>query len=384
MKKFKRRKICIVSSTRADFGILCGIIKSLQNEKKFDTKLILTGSHLEKKYGSTILEVAKQKIKVYKKIKILSKKNDSLSLLKNSEKIVNRFSSQLKKLSPELVIILGDRYEIFCIAYCAFILGIPIAHLYGGELTQNSLDDSMRHSITKLSKFHFVSTKKYLNRVVQLGEDKKNIFNIGSISLDKLNEINFLSKIEVEKKLKISLEKKIIVCTIHPETNNLKNIDQQIFTFLESLRDIKETSIIFTMPNDDIGSDLIVEKIKKFCKSKKNAFYFKSLGKELYFALIRISNLVIGNSSSGIIETPSLGTYSINLGLRQYGRIQSNSTFNVNYNKKNIKDKINKVLKMKKKSIKNPYYKSDSIQNFISILKKLNFRSAQQKKFIDL
>ncbi len=384
MKKFKRKKICIVSSTRADFGILCGIIKSLQNEKKFDTKLILTGSHLEKKYGSTIQEATNQKVKIYKKIKILSKKNDSLSLLKNSGKIINRFSIQLKKMSPELIIVLGDRYEIFCIAYCAFILGIPIAHLYGGELTQNSLDDSMRHSITKLSKFHFVSTKKYLNRVVQLGEDKKNIFNIGSISLDKLNKINSLSKIEIEKKLKISLEKKIIVCTIHPETNNLNNINHQIFTFLGSLMDIKETSIIFTMPNDDLGSDLIVEKIKKFCKSKKNAFYFKSLGKELYFALIRISNLVIGNSSSGIIETPSLGTYSINLGLRQCGRIQSNGTFNVNYNKKNIKDKINKVLKMKKKLIKNPYYKSNSIQNFISILKKLDFRSGKQKKFIDL
>ncbi len=384
MKKFKRKKICIVSSTRADFGILSGIIKSLQNEKKFDTKLILTGSHLEKKYGSTIQEATKQKIKIYKKIKILSKKNDSLSLLKNSGKIINRFSIQLKKMSPELIIVLGDRYEIFCIAYCAFILGIPIAHLYGGELTQNSLDDSMRHSITKLSKFHFVSTKKYLNRVVQLGEDKKNIFNVGSISLDKLNKINSLSKIEIEKKLKISLEKKIIVCTIHPETNNLNNINQQIFTFLGSLMDIKETSIIFTMPNDDLGSDLIVKKIKNFCKSKKNAFHFKSLGKELYFALIRISNLVIGNSSSGIIETPSLGTYSINLGLRQCGRIQSNGTFNVNYNKKNIKDKINKVLKMKKKLIKNPYYKSNSIQNFISILKKLDFRSGKQKKFIDL
>lgn len=384
MKKFKKRKICIVSSTRADFGILCGIIKSLQNEKKFDTKLILTGSHLEKKYGLTIQEATKQKIKIYKKIKILSKKNDSLSLLKNSGKIINRFSIQLKKMSPELIIVLGDRYEIFCIAYCAFILGIPIAHLYGGEVTQNSLDDSMRHSITKLSKFHFVSTKKYLNRVVQLGEDKKNIFNVGSISLDKLNKINSLSKIEIEKKLKISLKKKIIVCTIHPETNNLNNINQQIFTFLRSLMDIKETSIIFTMPNDDLGSDLIVEKIKKFCKSKKNAFHFKSLGKELYFALIRISNLVIGNSSSGIIETPSLGTYSINLGLRQCGRIQSNGTFNVNYNKKNIKDKINKVLKMKKKLIKNPYYKSNSIQNFISILKKLDFRSGKQKKFIDL
>ena len=220
MKKFKRQKICIVSSTRADFGILSGIIKSLQKEKYFDTKLILTGSHLEKKYGFTIEEVIQKRIKVFKKIKILSNRNKKLNLLKNSGKIIFKFSPQLKKISPDVIILLGDRYEIFCIAYCAFILGIPIVHLYGGELTQNSLDDSMRHAITKLSNFHFVSTKKYFDRVVQLGEDKKNIFNIGSISLDKLYKFEFLKKDEIAQKLKIDLDKKIIVCTIHPETNN--------------------------------------------------------------------------------------------------------------------------------------------------------------------
>ena len=208
MKKFKTRKICIVSSTRADFGILSEVIKSLQKEKSFDTKLLLTGSHLEDKYGLTFHEALKKNFKIFKKIKILSKKNDSLSLLKNSEKILNKFSKELKKLSPNLIILLGDRYEIFCIAYCAFILGVPIAHLYGGELTQNSLDDSMRHSITKLSHFHFVSNNRYLRRVIQLGENKKNIFNIGSVSLDKIDRFKFLNKDEIEKKLKINFKKK--------------------------------------------------------------------------------------------------------------------------------------------------------------------------------
>ena len=340
MKKFKKRKICIVSSTRADLGILSGAIKTLQKEKSFDTKLFLTGSHLEDKYGLTFHEASKKKIRIFKKVKILSKRNDSLSLLKNSEKILNKFAKEFKKLSPNLIILLGDRYEIFCIAYCAFILGIPIAHLYGGELTQNSLDDSMRHSITKLSDFHFVSTNKYLRRVIQLGEDKKNIFNIGSVSLDEINKFKFLNKREIEKKLKINFKRRIIICTMHPETNNLKNINKQISILFNSLKNIQSTSIVFTMPNDDLGSDLIRTKIKKFCITNKNAFYFKSLGKDAYFSLVKISNLVLGNSSSGIIEAPSLGTYSINLGLRQLGRIQSNGTFNINYETKKIKKQL--------------------------------------------
>ena len=344
MKKFKRRKICIVSSTRADFGILSGVIKSLQKEKSFDTKLLLTGSHLEDKYGLTVHEASKKNFKIFKKVRILSKRNDSLSLLKNSEKILNKFAKEFKKLSPNLIILLGDRYEIFCIAYCAFILGVPIAHLYGGELTQNSLDDSMRHAITKLSDFHFVSTNRYFKRVIQLGEDKKNIFNIGSVSLDEIDKFKFLNKKEIEKKLRVNFKKRIIICTMHPETNNLKNINKQVSILLNSLKKIQSTSVVFTMPNDDLGSDLIRAKIKKFCISNKNAFYFKSLGKDIYFSLVKISNLVLGNSSSGIIESPSLGTYSINLGLRQLGRTQSKSIFNINYEKKKLKKQFIKFL----------------------------------------
>ena len=242
----------------------------------------------------------------------------------------------------------------------------------------------MRHSITKLSHFHFVSNNRYLRRVIQLGENKKNIFNIGSVSLDKIDRFKFLNKDEIEKKLKINFKKKIIICTMHPETNNLKNINKQISILLSSLKNIRSTSIVFTMPNDDLGSDLIRAKIKKFCISNKNAFYFKSLGKDIYFSLIKISNLVMGNSSSGIIESPSLGTYSINLGLRQLGRIQSKSTFNINYETKKIERSINKILKLKKRKIQNPYFKRNSVGKFISILKKLDFNSNQQKKFIDI
>lgn len=383
MKKYKK-KICIVSSTRADFGILSNLIKILQKQNFLKTCLIVTGTHLEKKYGLTYKEISKKKIKIYKKIKVLPNKNDQINLLKNSSLIIKKFSKELKTLSPNLILLLGDRYETFCIAYCAFILGIPIAHFYGGEVTKNSLDDSLRHSITKLSNFHFVSTKHYYRRVAQLGEEKKNIYNIGSLSLDKINKIKFLSKKQLQKKLKINFNKHIILCTIHAETNNFSQIQKQIIICLKALNEIKDSTIIFTMPNNDLGSDLIIKKISNFCRVKKSAYFFKSLGRDIYFSCVKLSSLVIGNSSSGIIETPTLSTPSINLGDRQRGRVKAICVHDVEFKKKKIVKKINDLLKREKKNLFNPYYKLNSLKKTLSILKKLDLKNITQKQFIDL
>ena len=383
MKNFKK-KICFVTSTRADFGILSDLIKEVNKNNIFKVNLIATGSHLEKKYGNTIQEIENEGIEIHKKIKILSKLNNKTCLLKNSTKIIEKFSIEFKKNTPELLLLLGDRYEIFCIAYTAFILGIPIAHFYGGEVTQNSLDDTFRHAITKLSNFHLVSNKKYLKRVLQLGESKKNVFNIGSLSLDKIKEYKYLSKKEIESKLRFKFKEKLIICTLHPETNNLSRIKNQTLNTLDALNKLKNVTIIFTLPNDDLGSDFIAKLIKNFCKKNKNSYYFKSLGKLLYFSFVKIANLVIGNSSSGIIEVPSLGTYSLNIGNRQLGRIKAKSVYSVDFDKIKIFNSITKLLNKKKKSFKNPYYKINSVKKTILVLKKINFKKKIQKKFIDI
>ena len=385
MNNFKKKNtICIVSSTRADFGILSKFVRNFQRDKSINVKFIVTGSHLEKKYGSTLKEILEEKIKIFKKIKILSNKNDKKSLLNNSSKVITRFSKELYKMSPNLIILLGDRYEIFCIAYCAFILGIPIAHLYGGELTENSLDDSLRHSITKLSNFHFVSTKEYKNRILQLGEDKKNVFHVGSFSVENIRKAEFLSKKTLEKKFKIKLEKKIILCTIHPETNNLANSEKQISASLDLLKKIKHASIIFTMPNDDLGSDFITKKISKMCRDYKNFYLFKSLGQKVYFSFLKQADIILGNSSSGIIEAPSVGTYTINLGRRQSGRVRAKNTYDLDFGRYKILNKIKFIFKKNKKFFYNPYYKSNSIKNTIKIIKKINLNKIKPKKFIDL
>ncbi len=384
MRKFSRKKICFISSTRADFGIMSKFIETLQKDKSLDFKLIVTGSHLKKKYGSTFKEIKNEKIKIYKKIKILNGKNDKISLLKNSSKILLKFSKELKKLSPNLIILLGDRYEIFCVAYCAFILGIPIGHFYGGEVTENSLDDSLRHSITKLSNFHFVSTRKYKQRIIQLGEEKRNVFHIGSLSLDNFRKFNFIKKTELEKKLNINIKKKLILCTLHPETNNLIQFDKKVSECFKSLKKIKGTTIIFTNPNDDLGTDTIIKQIKEFCKTKKDCYFFKSLGRKMYLSFLKEANIVIGNSSSGIIETPSTGTFTINLGKRQTGRVRAKNVFDVKFKTKDINKKINHILNMKKQNFHNPYYKLNSMKHTISIIKKLNLSFSKQKKFFDI
>lgn len=384
MRKFNKKKICFISSTRADFGIMSKFIESLQKDKTLDFKLIVTGSHLEKKYGSTIKEIKDKKIRIFKQIKILNGKNDKLSLLKNSSNIILKFSKELKKINPNLIILLGDRYEIFCVAYCAYILGIPICHFYGGEVTENSLDDNLRHSITKLSNFHFVATKKYKQRILQLGEEKKNIFHVGSLSLDSYKKFNFLKKKELEKKFKIDLKKKMILCTLHPETNNLFKFQKKISECLYSLKRITGVSIIFTSPNDDLGTDMIVKKIKNFCKIKNDSYFFKSLGRKMYLSFLKEANVVLGNSSSGIIEAPSLGTYTINLGNRQTGRVKAKNVFDIKFKSKNIYKKINYILRKKKQRFNNPYYKFNSVKNAISIIKKLNLNLIKPKKFFDI
>lgn len=383
MKYKKKINLCIVSSTRADFGIMSDLIIKIQKDKFFNLNFIVTGSHLEEKYGETIKEIKKKKINISKKIKILSKKNDKLSILNNSSSIIHKFSEYLKKSYPNLIILLGDRYETFCIAFSAYILGIPILHLYGGEITNNSLDDSLRHSITKLAHFHAVSNSNSNKRVNQLGEEKEKIITIGSLSLDNLNNFRFISKKKIEKILNIKLSKNIIIFTLHPETNNLKNLNAQINSCLQGLNKFNNVSIIMTLPNDDISSDYIINKIKMFSRKRKNIFFYKSLGRELYLSLLKIADVIVGNSSSGIIEAPSLNTYTINLGDRQKGRDQAKGIINLKFDKKLIQKNIKLVLNKKKKNFFNPYYKKNALNNLIKFIKNINFKNIKIKKFTD-
>ena len=371
----KKIKIIIITSTRADFGIFSNLIELIKKDNNFQLKIIATGSHISKRYGSTIKEIEENKIKVAKKVNILSKDDSNLGILKSSSNAVFKLGRVLNNLKPDMMLILGDRYEILSAAQAGVILQIPIVHFHGGELTLNSYDNYFRHAISKLSNIHFVSTNKYRNRLIKMGESPRNVFNVGSISLEKIKDIKLYKKDEIQKKFKIKLLNNIILFTFHPETLNLRDLKQQIDISINSLKSIKNTTILITIPNHDSGSNKIISTLKNICKKeKKFSFFFSSLGRKMYFSCINYSNLIVGNSSSGVIEVPSFKKYSINLGDRQKGREMSESVISVNFNQKKIKKVIKNYLNKKYPShIKNPYFKRGSVKTVIKILKKNRF-----------
>jgi len=376
-----KKKIWVISGGRAEYFLLESLIHKL---KKFDTTLVLTGSHFFKKYGYTFSQI-KKTIPI-KKIKINLKSDSRGEILLFMSKLIQQFTKKMSTNKPDLIMILGDRYEIFSVAVCAMILKIPIAHIHGGEITEGAFDDSIRHAITKLSHLHFVTTEKYKNRVIQMGENRKNVHNVGSLGVENTQRIKLLKKKEIEKKLNFTLNKKNLLITFHPVTltKNIESIDP----LLKSLSKLRDTNLLFTSPNIDPGNNIILKKIKSFVSRKKNSKLFPSLGQKLYFSCIKVFDGVVGNSSSGIIEVPSFQKGSINIGNRQKGRIAAKNVINCKNNETSIDFSIKKLLSKKfKEDIKknkNPYFQKNTSTNIVNILKKLSFKDLPYKNFFDL
>ena len=287
-----------------------------------------------------------------------------------------------------MVLLLGDRHEILPAALVALIYNIPVAHIGGGELTEGAIDDSIRHSITKLSHFHFVANNIYKKRIIQMGESPKNIFVTGGLGVDKIKNLKLLSKKELEKKIKFKIKKRNLIVTFHPVTLEKKSSKIYFSQILEALKKLKDTSIIFTMPNNDPEYSVIFKMVKKFVKENKNSIYFLNLGHLKYFSCVKYSKLVLGNSSSGILEVPNLKVPTVNIGNRQKGRIKGKSVIDCKPERIAILNAIKKAelfhSKRQTKSFKNPYGKQGATRKIYKILKNLNLKNAVQKKFFDI
>ena len=382
------RKISVISSSRADYGLLKNLLLKLKKDKSIKLNFYVTGAHLIENFGKTINQIKEDKIKIKKKILINFNNDKHFDVSKAISQGIRNFSIEFEKEKPDILLILGDRYEIFSAAIAAMIYQIPIAHLHGGESTEGAIDESIRHSISKMSHIHFVSTKKYSHRLCQMGENKKTIFDVGSLGVENIKDINLYNIKEIKKKYKINLKKKTFVITLHPETllNSSKKNTQIL---LNSLKRFKDINFVFTMPNADTGYKEINKGITNFCKNNKNSFYFKSLGQRAYFSICKYANCVIGNSSSAIIEAPSLFTPSINIGIRQQGRVSASTVINSKFNEKNLTQDIKKSFNLKKKikkdklEFKNPYEKKGTSSNIVRILKSINLDNILIKKFKD-
>ena len=383
-----KRRICVITGSRSDYGIMSNFLKKLQSTKDFELKLIVTCMHLIPKYGNSYKEILKDQIKIHKKITLPIKDDKIYTISKATGIGLIKFTNILSKLRPDLVLILGDRFESLSFAIASLYLKIPIAHIHGGESTFAQIDDAIRHSISKMSNFHFVSNKFYKNRLIKMGEEPKNIYVIGSLGVENIKKLNFYKKKEIEKRLNTKLLKQNFLITIHPETLGKSKLIKNLDSFFNFLKGINDTKLIFTAPNADMENQKIFSKIKKFVKKNSSkSLLVNSLGHKLYLSLARNCNLIIGNSSSGIIEIPTLNIPTINIGDRQTGRIRSNSVIDCNTELKEFKKAIrkglsNKFLK-KIKTYGNPYFKKQSCENLVGILRKLKLSDGTQKKFYE-
>ncbi len=377
-------KIFLVTSTRADFGLLKNLIFEFKKKSYFDLKIIATGTHFSKKHGFSFSEIKNYKVEIYKKILVTNNTRAPKSLLNDMNVLSKKISSLIRKDKPDLFIVLGDRYEIFAVSLAAYLNKIPLAHIHGGEITEGSLDDGYRHCISKMSNFHFVSHKDHKIRLIKMGENPKTIYNLGALGVENINKTNFLSKEDLEKTFKISLKKNILVVCLQPEVTKELTVNLVNET-LSALKYYNDKSIIFTMPGADLYNDIIFKKISIFIKKNSNCFLFKTLGSQKFLSFLKIADVIIGNSSSGILEMPTFKKPTINIGDRQKGRVKSNSIVDVFPKKNLIKKKIDFTYskKFNCKNIINPYKKSNTSKKIVSILSNINLEKYKFKKFYD-
>lgn len=381
-----KKKICIATGTRAEYGLLNPLMTLIKKDKNLELQIVATAMHLSPEFGMTVNEIANDGFKVNEKIEMLLSADTDTAIVKAMGLAMITASDVFKRLKPDLLIILGDRYEMMALATSAYLMNIPIAHIAGGETTEGAFDEGIRHSITKMSSLHFAATEVYKKRIIQLGENPKTVFNVGALGLDNIKNLNLLSKKELEKDLKLSFDGQTALVTFHPVTLDKESPKKQFLKVVAALEKFPDLKIIFTMPNSDTGGREIIEMIKKFTASRNNVYAFTNLGQKRYLSTLKCVDLVIGNSSSGIVEVPFMGIPTVNIGERQKGRIMGESIINVKCETADIVSGIKKALSRKRNSvaIKNQYGNGTAAGQMINIIKKNISNISPRKKFYDI
>ena len=382
------RKICVVTSTRAEYGLLYWLLKEIEADSELKLQLIVTGMHLSPEFGLTYKEIEKE-FKIDKKIEILSGSHTSLDICAEMARVYEKFASALAELKPDILVLLGDRYEIFGVAGVASIMQIPIAHIHGGETTQGAFDEAFRHSITKMSHIHFAATNEYANRIIQLGEDPSRVFNVGGPGIENIKKLNLLNKDEFEKSIKFKLAKKNILITFHPVTLENSSAREQFNELLNALDELEETNFIFTKANSDTDGDVINKMIDEYVsENPQKAVAFASLGQLRYLSAIKFVDIVLGNSSSGLLEVPSFKKATINIGDRQKGRARASCVIDVRPVKEEIlaaiKRAYSKEFEQTLKDTINPYDGGNPSKKMVKILKEIKLDGILKKKFYDI
>lgn len=383
-----KRKICIVTGSRAEYGLLYWLIKEVKADKDLELQLIVTGMHLSSEFGLTYKEIKKE-FKIDKKIDISLSSDTSLGIIRSMGVAQTSFSKAYNELKPDIIVVLGDRYEIFSAVSSAMISKIPIAHLHGGEATEGLIDEAIRHCITKMSHLHFTAAEKYSKRVMQLGEKPNKVFNVGGAGIENIKRLKLLSKVELEKLINFKLNIKNILVTFHPVTLENKTSKKQFQELLDSIDELENTNIIFTKANSDADGKIINQMIDQYVKKNLDrSMGAASLGQLNYLSVLKYVDFMIGNSSSGLLEAPSFKIGTINIGDRQNGRIKAESVVDCLPNKKSIKKAIEMIYSNKfqnlLKNVKNPYDNGCASKKIVKVLKTVKLDNILKKTFFDI
>lgn len=385
------RKICVVTGTRAEYGLMSRLIRLIDESPYTNLQLIATNMHLSPLYGNTYLEIEADGFKIDRKVPIIDEnaEDNAVETLYSMSRALKGFANAFADLKPDLVVVLGDRYEMLAVATAAMIERIPIAHLCGGEITEGAYDDSIRHSITKMSQLHFPSTEAYRSRIIQMGEQPDRVFNVGSLGVENIKKLPLMTKEEIEQEINFMIDVHTILVTYHPVTLGNHTVQQDIQDFLLALEARSDLRVIFTMPNSDTGGRVIVDAITAFCTKHQNrSVSFKSLGAIRYLSVMKYVAAVVGNSSSGLLEVPSFGIPTLNIGDRQKGRIAADSVFNCLTDKASILEGLdtimNPVFCEKAAKTQNPYEKKGTAQAIFDTISTYPLDKLNQKHFYDI
>lgn len=385
------RKVCVVTGTRAEYGLLSRLMRLINDSHGLKLQIIATNMHLSPKFGNTYKEIESDGFTIDCRVPIIDENgdNDSVATVLEMSRGLKGFSEAYKELAPDMLLILGDRYEMLAAASAALIMRIPIAHISGGALTEGAYDDAIRHSITKMSHLHFTETERYRHRVIQLGESPDRVFNVGALGVENIKKLPLMSKEEIENEIDFKIDENTILVTYHPVTLGNRTAKDDIDDFISAVEERKDLRIIFTMPNSDTGGQFIVDAINGFvAKNVDRARAYKSLGVLRYLSVMRQVVGVVGNSSSGLVEVPSFGIPTLNIGDRQNGRIAAESVYSCAPDKDSVLEGLETILSKQFRElanvVRNPYEQDNTAEEIYKIISTYPLEGLNQKKFYDL
>ncbi|WP_300435886.1 UDP-N-acetylglucosamine 2-epimerase [Zoogloea sp.] len=382
------RKICVVTGTRAEFGLMRWLMQEIQQTPGLELQVLATGMHLSPEFGLTYQEIEQAGFAIDARVEMLLSADTATAVTKSMGLGMIGYADAYARLSPDLIVVLGDRFEIFAATAAALIAGIPVAHLHGGETTEGAFDEAIRHSITKMSHLHFVAAEDYRKRVIQLGEQPERVFLVGGLGIDAINRITLLDRAALEASLDFKLGLRNLLITFHPVTLEGQSSGQQMAELLAALGELDDTHLIFTMPNADTGGRELAAMVDAFVATHPNARVYSSLGQLRYLSCMKLVDGVVGNSSSGLAEAPSMGIGTVNIGDRQKGRLAADSVINCPPERQAIHAALQHLysaeFRQSLPTMVNPYGNGGASEKIVQILKDYPLDGILKKSFYNL